>query len=425
MTHSRQSSTSEADIAAALHADADVAVDASVLMDGVMRGARRRRLRRTIGAGGGAAVAVAIAALALPALLGGGASPGTVPPLSQPPSRGPFTGDCVMQTLAEPPGQPSGLPMVVSTMDPGGRYVVGAYGPPPDPETNSWGNQDSRLGPHLPVVWDNGVPKLLGVTGERVYANAVNVHGTVVGAMGTTVGGTAMSAWVDHGSTGGGWTLLPKPAGYVASWAIDVNERGEILGEVAVGPGGADAVTVIWSPREDGNYTVRTVPKPSQGSGYPVAITADGTVIGNLHSGRPYVWNPDSTDRTLPLPAGKQVGGVNQVRGEWAVGYVAEDGPGSEVTEIALVRWHLPTGEVTVVDPAGGLSDGAVNSGGDIVFLDGATGVLRRADQSYGLPRPWDMTTNAVAAISDDATIIAGTAGVAAPVLYRGVLWRC
>jgi hypothetical protein len=90
---------------------------------------------------------------------------------------------------------------------------------------------------------------------------------------------------------GAGLTLLPLPAGYASSAAMDVNSAGVVVGAVAVGgfpfDGGEPA---IWTPDGSGGYVVhipeqfQTLPSPigtlSINGGMAVAINESGTVVG-------------------------------------------------------------------------------------------------------------------------------------------------
>lgn len=91
---------------------------------------------------------------------------------------------------------------------------------------------------------------------------------------------------------GAGLGLLPLPAGYQSSAALDVNSAGVVVGAVAQGgfpfDGGEPA---IWTPDGAGGYTVaipeqfETLPSPIGGTlgvtgGMAVAINDAGTVVG-------------------------------------------------------------------------------------------------------------------------------------------------
>jgi hypothetical protein len=90
---------------------------------------------------------------------------------------------------------------------------------------------------------------------------------------------------------GAGLALLPLPAGYASSAAMDVNSSGVVVGAVAVGgfpfDGGEPA---IWTPDGSGGYVVhipeqfQTLPSSigtlSINGGMAVAINESGTVVG-------------------------------------------------------------------------------------------------------------------------------------------------
>lgn len=97
-------------------------------------------------------------------------------------------------------------------MDPTGRFIVGSYGPPVPPG-ESW------MGGGAPVLWDNGVGRVLPVSGEDirdVVAVDVNRHGSVVGSLRRLVDGMDVPvAWVYIEGRGfdptAATTLFPGP----------------------------------------------------------------------------------------------------------------------------------------------------------------------------------------------------------------------
>jgi hypothetical protein len=85
------------------------------------------------------------------------------------------------------------------------------------------------------------------------------------------------------------------------------------------------------------------------------------------------------------------------------------------------VRWHIPTGEVTIVGAdAAGYNPVTVNARGDVVWrTDSATLLTTRDGRTYELPEvPQDLTPfvdSEPVALTDDATLI----------LNGTALWWC
>jgi probable HAF family extracellular repeat protein len=86
------------------------------------------------------------------------------------------------------------------------------------------------------VMWHEGTTVDLGTLGGTSYGRAVNEHGQVVGSSTTADGESHAVLWQD-----GQLIDLGALAGTESSsWAVDINNRGQILGEV-------DGRPVVWT----------------------------------------------------------------------------------------------------------------------------------------------------------------------------------
>jgi hypothetical protein len=399
----------EADLAHTISATADVVVDTDAFVTAVKRHARQRRRKQLALAGLGTA-AVTIAVVVPVSLIATGHAP-TGPAASGTPAPRVFGGTCVVEPIATPLGVDPGQPIRLIAMDPTGRFIVGSYGPSVPPG-ETW------TGGSVPVLWDNGVGRVLPVTGEDirdVFAVDVNRHGSVVGGLRRLVDGMEVPvSWVYL--QGRGWSELPPPEGFGVAYAVGINGHNEVVGYTAPG------YLVVWSLGPDDRWTSRTAYPAAGNSGWPIGITDDGVVVGNV-SARPYVMRPDGSNNTLPLPDDTTWGAVAEARGDWAVG--AAGGANTRIST-HVVRWNLRTGEMSTVDKANALFF-VVNARGDVAFrvsreqfvagLPEAWSVLVTHDGlEYELPDPPANPTGDPVAISDDATLVAA---------YDGHLWRC
>jgi hypothetical protein len=399
----------ESELADIIAAVAEVVVDTDTFVTTIKRRARRRHQRHLAVAGVGT-VAVATA-VAVPVTLGLGPR-ASGPPGSEASPPQALSGICTAELIADPLNVEPGSQVQLFAMDPSGRYVVGSYGSPVDAPSN-------RMG--VAVRWDNGVGTVLPVEGDndQVFAGDVNRKGSVVGTLRRNIDGEYVSiAWAYTEALG--WRVLYAPQNYNDSVAIGIDDNDDVLGYASTG---ARIDTVAWSIDAYGNWTTRVI-GPSGTTGLTLEATDDGTLVGVLTAGEPYVWYPDGTGRLLELPDGITWGSVSDASGDWAVGFA----PGVVATGTPRpVRWNIRTGEVSLVDdePAASRSV-AVSARGDVAWAAARStpaAILRTTDgREYELPVP-ERSDGVVrqagvepVAVSEDATVIIGAGGE---------LWRC
>ncbi|MEV0675207.1 hypothetical protein AB0I60_01660 [Actinosynnema sp. NPDC050436] len=129
--------------------------------------------------------------------------------------------------------------------------------------------------------------------------------GTVIGQSFDGLWWNPKTARAVKWSRTGAVTALPTPPRdpNPHSRAVDVNEAGTATGYTYGGP---DYHGLRWNA--DGSYT-ELRPLPGDNSSRPVAISADGTVIGEsfgpYRSYRAVRWAPDATVALLPVPPGQ------------------------------------------------------------------------------------------------------------------------
>lgn len=295
-------------------------------------------------------------------------------------------------------------------MDPSGRFIAGSYGPAP----SSYDGSVTSVG-GLPVLWDNGVGRVLPVdteNAEDVHVSGVNRHGWVIGGLRRPTGSglSAYVAWISRDATS--WEQLPTPAGYDGANAFDINDRGDVVG-LALNAAGGDPV--VWSPDGEGGWTPRVIDVATWNS--TLAIADDGTVTMFVTGRQPYLWHPDGTEFAAPQLDLPWVDPV-QVRGDWAVVVAGRtEGDSAVPVGTVLLRWNVRTGETSVIDTDVELAwpTATVNTRGDVAW----PGTLRTHDgREYALPLPSDAQwlPDGPVAINEDATVIAST---------NGHLWRC
>jgi hypothetical protein len=342
-----------------------------------------------------------------------------------------FTGDCTVTELPFPAEVTIDFTNTIDYLDVGevadldasGRYVVGHVNHHPY---------------SLILLWDRGVPTAVSTAlaiGSEVEAAAINSRGVAVGGLRR---GWA-SDYTEHAwrLVDGVWTVLRTPSGYDNASARAINDHGDIVG--VAGTRGGAAVAVVWEVGT--GYAPRILPAP--GNAVATGIAADGTIAGYAGvagpvmpylyrdaGGQPYVWTPDGTGRTLPLPPGEEFGEVAQVRGDWATGSVMhQDHSANEPQPVythGTARWNLHTGEVFTHHWA---HLPRVNGHGDVVEVptgdinDGA--VLTRDGRRYELPHPHQWGAASPVALSDDATVILGSFRLWDGPSGLGILWRC
>jgi probable HAF family extracellular repeat protein len=183
-------------------------------------------------------------------------------------------------------------------------------------------------------------------------AAAINAHGLIVGRSGTQA-----VLWRD-----GRIAALSTPAG-TSSDAVDVNDRGEIVGDLTDENGNR---AFRW---RNGRIT-ELPPLPGDTLSFAVAINNRGDVLGSSSGAagsRPVLWRPDGT--TVDLEARTGLSSVNDLddSGRY-VGGVAPDGMNSHPA-----LWA--DGRVTVLSERFGIAS-AINGRGAVTgyFVTGAPG---------------------------------------------------
>jgi uncharacterized membrane protein len=370
---------------------------------------RRRRIRRRVGYAGAAAVtALAVAGVSVAGGLISHAPPlaaATGAPRATAPA--PPTG-CTLNRLPAPDNAPMAL---VSGADRTGRYIVGRSYP--------------KAGGYQAVIWHDGNGQNVMLPGDLEESlQDVNSTGTAVG-WSYAGGGGADTGPVPYVYYDGKVSKLP---GVRRGSAYAINDAGAIAGD------DNGHAALVW-PSPTAKPTRLPVPAGTS-KAVAIDIDEDGTTVGTIDNGRPYVWFPDGTHRELPMPSldGKQAATavVFSIRNGWATG-VATDGLGRKGTKTkgvktGAVRWNVRTGEVGVF---GGLAMGAnatnpqgwqvgTDEQGRAVLLAGAATVVLPDLASH---QPGGLS-NIAATLSDDGRTIAGQSDDATGTI-QAVVWRC
>lgn len=316
--------------------------------------------------------------------------------------------ECAIARLTEPKG--SGM-SIVSGADPSGRFVVGR-GYPTDP----YG--DYR---RYPVIWDRGVPTLVDLPGVDQLLEDVNSTGTAVGTSYDTDTWMALTPWLYRNRR---LTALP---GVTSGAARAINERGDIVGVRYT-----ETTVPVWWPADGGPSRPVALPlPPGASSGEAFDVDEDGTIVGfytdEAGVDRGYVWLPDGSGKTLPLPAGTGPSSSTfSIRNGWAVGFIGSaDG-------LLPVRWHVRTNNVQVF-PKFETRPNAVNRHGWMagtgktdteltgraLFLHDTGGLILP-----GLANHFEPLGDIATELSDDGRTLAGQALDTTGAL-RAVQWRC
>jgi hypothetical protein len=363
---------------------------------------RRARTRNAVRAGLSAIVVLgaAIGVVTAVGQLGAGQpAVGTAPPSvvaktppATPVSTEPQVGACQGRVLTSPTRASFGE---IRGGDPSGRYVIadGVQG----------------FDKIAAVLWTDGTPEILPQpkAANAVQANAVNSLGVVVG---TGFGDSQTTfGWVYRS---GATRILPKPSGYTFTLASGVNAAGDIVG--AAWSRDKQDVAVLWPAADPERPRVLGAPELA----WAFDITDDGSIVGTLNDGgSAYAWAASGTGRNLANPTGTTGGKAFAASGDWVVGWVmpgAGDGAGPQPL---AARWNLRTGEATAYPHIAGPAK-SVSLGGDLIDADGH---VVRNGQAYILPRPDSAHAEpgSAVSISEDGTVVIGSAGGAAAV------WRC
>lgn len=225
------------------------------------------------------------------------------------------------------------------------------------------------------VVWRDGQTTDLGDLGVGyVYASAINNVGQVVGTASRPDAPDAPFVWKD-----GVMTPLPLPAGVTGGVAWNVNERGDVLGEVTGDTLPAGGQASVW----DRGTGLRYLGDPGA---HPNDLNGRGLAVGAAERGAAGALVPASMDRTgvstLRTPQGTagEARAVNDMgttvgyarAGEgwqalaWIFGVPAVLAPPPGVAEgasswaVDVNRRGLVAGSVTVPTATGGSTDRAV-----------------------------------------------------------------
>ncbi|MFG2056925.1 hypothetical protein ACGFI9_23185 [Micromonospora sp. NPDC048930] len=398
-------------------------------LPGAIREARRRRRNRRVAAAGAVALGVLAVAVLPGALRGDGraapapaVSPNPSAPSPKPRPTGPWQGVCGVELLPVPD---DALGSEVTGGDPDGRWLVGRQIP-----------RDLRS--YRLLIWDGDRVREVELPGADQELRDVNRAGLAVGSTGVAL--PMSQAWAVH--DGEAVRLL----GISSGAARAVNDAGRIVGfrnaEEVKEPWAAPR-PVVWD-----SYRAEAVDLPLPGpqwSGSAIDIDEDGTILGELadmagavEPGQPrhlVVWRPGAArPEVLPLP--RVPGGTASrfyavsLAGGWVTGIAARDLPGkprSAAKEYA-VRIDLRTGTVDVLPRvvAAGTGNGrgwlagvqSSNSTGSIPFVVTDTKTVKLPGlNAAGGDGGW------VRSLSDDGRVLGGQ-------LFpnhqgRAVRWTC
>jgi hypothetical protein len=371
-------------------------------------GRKRVRARRTgvvVAAGAVTALAIGAATVAVPGgLLDRDAGPpaGTptptrsvIPPIQDAP--------CTVEALPSPKGN---IDLGIAAMDDSGRYILGMYG---------IGSTQTSA-----VLWVDGEPRMLPQPSGSLHGwTGVNGSGVLIGA--STSGGQRRP-WVYRN---GSFTRLALPTGAIGGEAVDLNDAGQIVGTAewrSTTPGDVGVIKALrW--QIDTPDSVEVLPSTTKWT-EPRAIAADGTIVGTLDDGRPYLWHPDGRGEPLPGYNGDDRGKAMDIAGDFAAGWTyagaSQNGPSTNV------RWNVKTGQVMstgTLEPmsvaANGTVAGRMGFGGSYAALerDGITYILPLLDIPGRTGHPYPSQ------ISADGRTVTGTHST--PTHNVPTRWKC
>ncbi|KUL32643.1 hypothetical protein [Actinoplanes awajinensis] len=350
-----------------------------ISMDTVLPAARQRvRRRRAVWAGAGAALTVG-ALLAVPKVLLSDAGPDNRPALPAATSAPvAHPAGCRPRTLPVPDGITD---MEAESVDPTGRYIVG----------NATVKHVFR-----PVLWTDGVPRLLPVPVGSVQVTGVNASGVVVGLVNDGAGGGSVFRFED-----GQYTVLGMPAGNWSPYpGAMINTAGDVLVNAEPATAGENngkgTIVLLWKA---GATTPVRLPLPAGATVDDLAD--DGTMVGGLYRDGAgvagYRWDQRGGARKLSAPAGK-VTLASASRGDWVTGSVWGQGEAA--------RWNLRTGEFRQFPQRFGPGI-AVNDDGWVVTQQGA---LIRDGAVADLPVGGGGRTAKARALTDDGLVVGSIA---------------
>jgi hypothetical protein len=379
----------------------------------MVRGRRRVRVRRLLGAGCAAATVLVIGA-AVP--IGAAvlrertaaspeqpAAPGVTASPAPTPSGPPAPTGCTVARLTDP--KRTGR-SIVTGIDPTGRLILGRIYPGGDR--------------HQVLIWGDGVPVLVTVPGLDQSLTDVNSSGMAVGISFYSKG---VRGWVYRAGK------VTRLTGRSAVTPLATGESGLIVGSRTIAKDGYSVVPVIWrSPDEPAEDLSR--PGPTW-YGQAVDVAPDGTVIGLLsqrehqHS-RGFLWTPDGARRQLPLPVldGERADGFAPVSlgDRWVSGVAYYDFPGGSGFSLRPVRYDRSTGEFQGL--SGGLFPEAGNARGWLVGQGMAKGPSLLTDTgALDLPVVPRLNDHRATGVSDDGRVIVGQAFDKERV--QALVWHC
>ena len=184
------------------------------------------------------------------------------------------------------PGAPTGSYGTARDIDPTGTYVTGDATPPAG-------------GQRLAFLWSGGTPVFLSTpAGLRSIGYGVNSSGQVVGSGFTSTNSQVPYRWSAGTTTplqslanctratlwsNGNVITLEPPPGYRNSYAFDINDAGQIVGEAAVrGTDGSVRVPVLWS---GGTATVLS----QNDRMFATGINPSGQIVG-VRDNKGFLW---------------------------------------------------------------------------------------------------------------------------------------
>jgi probable HAF family extracellular repeat protein len=164
---------------------------------------------------------------------------------------------------------------VARGLAPGGAAVTAAAG-----------GQVSAATPVDVILRRYLVTELGSLGGSEVRGMAINHVGQVAGHAALPGGESRAFLWTPAQPNGATGTLLDLGVlpGYSQSWAVDVNDAGQVAGNLMPAQG-HDGRAFVW---QAGSFLLIDDPPPGPGYAHASAINAGGQVL--LLSGAPYVW---------------------------------------------------------------------------------------------------------------------------------------
>ncbi len=215
------------------------------------------------------------------------------------------------------------------------------------------------------VTWRDGKVSVRGVPSGYQDAHVIdqNSAGTVL-LEANGAGGSRTFVLDEQG-----FHEVPVPAGYKGTWAVALNDRGDILGTASTEKPDTHA-TVVWPSLGVGPIVI-----PTDEDARPADLDNDGTVLFNS-SGRPYTWRNGTVEK-LVIPAGYTVALARAIKNGTVVGSADAEG----VNGSTGFRWTSATSPERLADSSAGLR---VNGSGLI-----AGALTSEPGVSYGHPAVW------------------------------------